>query len=94
MFIYDFHMKISQPELSIAAGVNKSDFKLSGLRIFHIVVGLGFNAFGFVFRGHALEIVSMEWGVIPLGAGVFDICFVSALLGGPVSGAKIRGQYK
>jgi hypothetical protein len=63
-------------------------------RVFRVVVGLGFIVVGFIFRTHALGIVSMIWGIFPLSAGVFDICYVSALLGGPISGAKIRGRHK
>jgi hypothetical protein len=29
-----------------------------------------------------------------LSAGAFDICYVSAVLGGPLSGAKIRNMQK
>jgi hypothetical protein len=36
----------------------------------------------------------MVWGVLSLSAGALDICYVSALLGGPLSGAKIRRQYQ
>jgi hypothetical protein len=36
----------------------------------------------------------MVWSIFPLSAGAFDLCFVSALLGGPLSGAKIRAKYK
>jgi hypothetical protein len=36
--------------------------------------------------------VSIVWGVLPLIAGAFDICYVSALLGGPISGKKIRDK--
>jgi Protein of unknown function (DUF2892) len=63
-------------------------------RGFRIVAGLGFLAVGYVNRGHALGVLSMAWGVLPLSAGVFDICYISALLGGPLSGAKIRARYK
>jgi hypothetical protein len=63
-------------------------------RIFRMVVGIGFIVAGVVFREYALGIVSIAWGLLPLSAGVFDVCYVSALLGGPLSGAKIRGKYK
>jgi Inner membrane protein YgaP-like, transmembrane domain len=63
-------------------------------RIFRLVAGIGFIVVGYVFRDHALGILSMVWGVFPLSAGVFDICYVSAALGGPLSGAKIRSLHK
>jgi hypothetical protein len=62
-------------------------------RIFRLVAGLGFLVVGFVYRGHPLGVVSMIWSVFPLSAGMFDICYISALLGGPLSGAKIRSKY-
>ena len=63
-------------------------------RIFRVVAGLGFLVVGYVYRGHALGVVSMVWSVFPLSAGVLDICYISASLGGPISGAKIRSKYK
>jgi len=63
-------------------------------RIFRLVAGLAFLVVGYVYRAHALGVVSMVWGILPLSAGALDICYVSALLGGPLSGAKIRSKYK
>jgi hypothetical protein len=63
-------------------------------RVFRVVAGLGFLAVGYTYRGHALGVLSIVWGVFPLSAGVIDICYISALLGGPLSGAKIRAKYK
>jgi hypothetical protein len=63
-------------------------------RIFRLVAGLGFLVVGYVYRGHALGVLSMVWSVFPLSAGALDICYISVLLGGPLSGAKIRSQYK
>ena len=63
-------------------------------RVFRVVAGAGFLVVGYVYRGHVLGVLSMIWGIFPLIAGVFDICFISASLGGPLSGAKIREKYK
>ena len=63
-------------------------------RIFRLVAGTGFLAVGYVYRGHALGVLSMVWGLLAMSAGAFDICFFSALLGGPLSGPKIRSKYK
>jgi hypothetical protein len=63
-------------------------------RIFRIAAGIGFIVVGYVFRDYTLGVVSMVWGVVPLAAGIFDICFISAVLGGPLSGAKIRNKNK
>jgi len=61
-------------------------------RIFRLVVGLGFLVVGYAYRGHTLGVLSMLWSMLPLSAGALDICYISALLGGPFSGAKIRGK--
>jgi hypothetical protein len=63
-------------------------------RIFRLAAGLGFLAIGFIFRSHTLGVVSMVWSVFPLTAGALDICYISALLGGPLSGKKIRAKYQ
>ena len=63
-------------------------------RIFRLVAGAAFLVVGYAYRGHALGVLSMVWSVFPLSAGAFDICYISALLGGPLSGAKIRSKFK
>jgi hypothetical protein len=63
-------------------------------RVFRLVAGAGFLAIGYVYGGHALGVFSMVWGILAMIAGAFDICFISALLGGPLSGPKIRGKSK
>ena len=63
-------------------------------RIFRLVAGTGFLVVGYVFRDHALGVLSMLWSVLPLSAGAFDICYISAVLGGPLFGTKIRSTYK
>jgi hypothetical protein len=55
-------------------------------RIARIVVGLALIVWGYTSGGILLIII----GLIPLVAGSFDLCLVSALLGGPVSGEKVR----
>jgi hypothetical protein len=60
-------------------------------RVFRLVAGTGFLAGGYVFRGRPLGLASMAWSVLPLSAGAFDLCYISAALGGPISGEKIRG---
>jgi len=62
-------------------------------RIFRMVAGAGFILAGYFYRNHTLGVLSMLWGILPLSAGLFDLCFISAFLGGPISGAKIRSQY-
>jgi hypothetical protein len=63
-------------------------------RIFRIVAGIVFIVVGYVYRAHTLGVLSMVWGIFPLSAGALDICYISAVLGGPLSGAKIRRNYQ
>ena len=75
-------------------GFNRSGFSkfLNSMtdRIFRLVVGIGFIIVGYIFRDHVLGIVSIVWGIFPLTAGTFDFCYVSLVLGGPISGKRIR----
>ncbi|OGD27094.1 MAG: hypothetical protein A2028_02045 [Candidatus Aminicenantes bacterium RBG_19FT_COMBO_59_29] len=63
-------------------------------RIFRLVAGTGFLVIGYIYRGHTLGVLSMVWGAFPFSAGALDVCYISAVLGGPLSGAKIRSKYK
>lgn len=63
-------------------------------RIFRFAAGAGYLVIGYVYRNRALGKLSMVWGVFPLSAGAFDICFISAALGGPLSGTEIRSKYQ
>lgn len=63
-------------------------------RIFRVVAGCGFLLVGYLFRDRALGVLSMMWSIFPLSAGAFDVCYISAVLGGPFSGAKIREKQK
>ena len=63
-------------------------------RIFRLAAGVGFLVVGYVYREHSPGLVSMAWSVVPLSAGAFDVCYISAVLGGPLSGAKIRGKHQ
>ncbi len=59
-------------------------------RVFRLVAGATFLAAGWVHRAHPAGVAAMAWSVLPLSAGAFDVCWISAVLGGPLSGAKIR----
>ena len=63
-------------------------------RVFRLAAGTGFLVVGFVYRGNTLGIVSMAWGALAVSAGALDLCYFSALLGGPLAGAKIRARYQ
>jgi hypothetical protein len=59
-------------------------------RVFRLAAGVGFLVVGYLYRGHALGVASMVWSVLPLSAGGFDLCYISAVLGGPLTGSAIR----
>jgi len=61
-------------------------------RVFRLVVGIAFLAVGYAYRHHTLGIVFMVFSILPISAGAFDLCYVSAVLGGPLSGKKIRSK--
>jgi len=80
--------------MSIADTFNRSGFSrfinsLAG-RIIRMFAGVGFLVVGYLFRDQPLGVISIAWSIFPLSAGVFDICFISGVLGGPLSGARIR----
>ena len=82
----------------LAASFNQSGFsrflnRPAG-RIFRLVAGMGFLILGLIFRDTPLGVLSLVWSVFPLSAGAFDICYISAVLGGPLSGKTIRGKYQ
>ena len=83
---------------SYAEAFNRSGFSrfINGPfgRAFRIVAGMGFLILGLIFRDQPLGVLSLVWSVFPLSAGAFDICYISAALGGPISGKKIRSTYQ
>ena len=84
--------------MSSAEAFNRSGFSRflnsPAGRVFRLIAGTGFLVVGYLFRDHPLGVISMLWSVLPLSAGAFDICYVSAVLGGPLSGAKIREEQR
>jgi hypothetical protein len=81
----------------IAEAFNRSGFSRfinsPAGRAFRLIAGATFVVVGYVFRHGTLGLLSMVWGVLPLSAGAFDVCYISAVLGGPLSGARIRDRY-
>lgn len=63
-------------------------------RIFRLLAGAAFLVIGYVYRDSTLGVLSMAWGIFPLSAGAFDVCYISVALGGPFSGRKIRDQFR
>jgi hypothetical protein len=60
-------------------------------RIARLIVGIGLIGWGCTQLNTGLGLVLIAIGLVPLGAGAFDLCLVSALLGGPIQGARVRG---
>ena len=62
-------------------------------RVFRVGAGIAFLVVGYLSRGHLLGLVAIIWSIFPLSAGGFDVCYISAALGGPLSGSTIRARY-
>lgn len=62
-----------------------------GLRI---VVGLALIGWGWSMWGVTAGYVLIVAGLIPLAAGLLDICLIAPLFGSPLSGEKIRAAAK
>ena len=80
--------------MSLAERFNATGFSRwingPGGRAFRLVAGTAWLVLGLVFHDHWWGIAAMAWSVLPLTAGVFDVCWVSAALGGPLRGRAIR----
>lgn len=59
-------------------------------RLARVLAGVALLVWGFAERGTGTGIALMAIGLIPLVAGLLDWCLISALLGGPLSGATLR----
>jgi hypothetical protein len=79
-------------EANIIMGFAK--FMSSGLgRGLRIVAGLALIVVGALFANGALGIILIVVGIIPLVAGLLDMCFIGALfLGTPLKGDDVRAD--
>jgi hypothetical protein len=59
-------------------------------RIVRIVVGAALLLWGFMGLEATTGIGVMVIGLIPLLAGLFDVCLIAPLFGAPLSGVRIR----
>lgn len=59
-------------------------------RLTRIIVGLVFIIWGYAQLEQTSGIILILVGLIPLSAGLFDLCIISPLIGGPISGKKVR----
>ena len=62
-------------------------------RIVRLAAGTAFLVVGLRFRHDLLGQAALVWSVFPITAGAFDVCYISAALGGPFHGAQIRGAF-
>jgi len=80
--------------MSLADRFNASGFSrwINGPagRAFRLIAGTAWLVVGLVFHDHAWGNAAMAWSVLPLSAGIFDVCWFSAMLGGPLRGKAIR----
>lgn len=58
-------------------------------RLARIIIGAGLIYWGYTRLTTPTGLAFMIIGLIPLAAGLFNLCLICALLGGPVSGADI-----
>ena len=82
--------------MSIAASFGRTSFARyinspTG-RITRIVAGVGLIGWGFAQSATGTGLALVAVGLVPLVTGSFDLCLISALLGGPISGKRIRGS--
>lgn len=66
-------------------------------RVLRVVAGAGMIAGGLVMRDDGSTTggtVLAAAGAIPLSAGLFDVCYISPLFGGPFRGKDIRAAAK
>ena len=61
-------------------------------RLFRVAAGTAFLVTGLMNWGTPLGTASLLWSPFPLSAGGFDLCWISAALGGPLRGTGCRAQ--
>lgn len=65
-------------------------FASAGGRLSRAVAGIALIGAGIALRDTGAGVPLMAVGVVPLAAGILDICLLSPILGGPLTGAAIR----
>lgn len=59
-------------------------------RAFRLAAGAAWLVLAWTFHDEWWGIAAGVWSFFPLTAGIFDICWISAALGGPLAGRTIR----
>ena len=79
--------------MSLAESFGRSAFarfiNTSAGRVVRILAGVVLIGWGYIQLPEIVGIVLIVLGLVPLIAGIFHMCLISALLGGPISGARI-----
>ncbi len=65
-------------------------FATSAGRVTRVIAGIVLIAWGYTLLPSIAGVVLIVIGLVPLLAGLFDVCVISALFGGPLQGAAIR----
>jgi hypothetical protein len=66
-------------------------FMASGAgRVTRVIAGLALVAWGWLGLSGTVGIIVIIIGLVPLLAGLFDVCVFSPLFGGPFAGPDIR----
>ena len=60
-------------------------------RALRVILGLALIAFGWTKAGTTTVVVLMIVGLIPLLAGVFNVCLIAPIIGAPFSGRAALG---
>jgi len=89
---YDSEL-LQEVTVSLAESFGRSRFarfiNSTAGRVARLVVGVGIVAWGATRHGTGTGLIFVAVGLVPLTAGAFNLCLISALLGGPLSGARI-----
>lgn len=59
-------------------------------RLTRIVAGIALVWIGIAIDDSTWSVVLYVVGAVPILAGIFDVCLVTALFGGPFSGRRVR----
>lgn len=65
-----------------------------GGRAVRVVAGLGLLASGLSRRGTAAGVTTAALALVPLGAGLFDVCVLGPALGAPLDGDAARAAVR
>jgi len=61
-------------------------------RLARVLGGLAVIAWGAMHLGTSWGLAVLLFGLLPLATGAIDWCVLSALLGGPLTGRRLRGK--